>query len=164
MKRFKTDYPGVFYREADRIGGKGTERVFYIVFKKAGKVYEEKAGRQYADDMTPAKANNIRADRIEGRRKSRQEIRAESKAKKEAWTLSLLWDEYESHKPDSNAIKTDKGRFKMHLEPSLGKKEPHAIIRLDVDRLRITLLKKLKPQTVRHIMGCLLYTSPSPRD
>ncbi len=34
MKRFKTDYPGIFYREADRIGGKGKEKVFYLVFKK----------------------------------------------------------------------------------------------------------------------------------
>lgn len=155
MKRFKTDYPGVFYREADRIGGKGKEKVFYVVFKKDGKVYEEKVGRQYADDMTPAKANGIRADRIEGRRKSRQEIREESKVIEEAWTLSRLWNEYETHKPDSKAIKTDKSRFKRHLEPTLGKKEPHEIIRLDVDRLRMKLFKILKPQTVKHVLGLL---------
>ena len=62
MQRFKTDYPGIFYREADRIGGKGKEKVYYVVFKKDGKVYEEKVGRQYADDMTPAKAAMIRAE------------------------------------------------------------------------------------------------------
>jgi len=155
MKRIKTEYPGVFYREAVRIGGKGTERIFYIVFKKNGKVCEEKVGRQYADDMTPAKAARVRADRIEGRRKSRKEIREESKAVAEAWTLSRLWDEYEKQKPDSKAIKTDKGRFKMHLDPTLGEKQPQEIIKLDVDRLRVTLSKKLKPQTVRHIMGLL---------
>ncbi|MFH2075336.1 MAG: site-specific integrase, partial [Pseudomonadota bacterium] len=105
MKRIKTEYPGVFYRDAIRIGGKGTERVFYIVFKKAGKVCEEKAGRQYADDMTPAKAARVRSDRIEGRRESRKEKREAEKAARieEAgkWTLSRLWDEYESHKSDS---------------------------------------------------------------
>ena len=42
MKRHKTTYPGVFYREAERIGGKGLEQVYYIVFKKGGKIYEEK--------------------------------------------------------------------------------------------------------------------------
>jgi len=155
MKRIKTEYPGIFYREAKRIGGRGKERVYYILFKKDGKVYEEKVGRQYADDMTPPKAARIRADRIEGRRKSRQEIREASKAKEEAWTLSLLWDEYESHKPDSKAIRTDKSRFKLHLEPTLGKKQPHEIIRLDVDRLRINLSKNLKPQTVKHVLGLL---------
>ena len=40
-KRIKTNYPGVFYREATRLGGKGLEKVFYIVFKKDGKVIEE---------------------------------------------------------------------------------------------------------------------------
>lgn len=80
MKRIKTEYPGLFYREAVRIGGKGMERVYYIVFKKAGKVFEEKVGRQYADDMTPAKAARVRSDRIEGRRESRKEKREAEKA------------------------------------------------------------------------------------
>jgi hypothetical protein len=52
-KRIKTNYPGVYYREAARTGRKGLERVYYIVFKKDGKTIEKKAGRQYADDMTP---------------------------------------------------------------------------------------------------------------
>jgi len=159
MKRIKTEYPGVFYREAVRIGGKGTERVFYIVFKKAGKLYEEKAGRQYADDMTPAKAARVRADRIEGRRESRKGIREAAKAAELAeagkWTLSNLWDEYEKNKPESKTLKVDKGRFEKHVKPSLGDKEPHEIIRLDVDRLRVGLSKKLKPQTVRHVLGLL---------
>lgn len=159
MKRIKTEYRGVFFREAVRIGGKGTERVFYIVFKKAGKVCEEKVGRQYADDMTPAKAARVRADRIENRRESRKEKReAERTAKLEEtgkWTLSRLWDEYETHKADSKAIQTDKGRFEKHIKPSLGDKEPHEIIRLDVDRLRVNLSKKLKPQTVKHVLGLL---------
>jgi integrase len=159
MKRVKTEYPGVFYREAIRIGGKGTERVFYIVFKKAGKVCEEKVGRQYADDMTPAKAARVRADRIEGRRESRKEKReAEKAAKLEKagkWTLSSLWEEYQTHKTDSKAIKTDCGRFEKHIKPSLGDKEPHEIIRLDIDRMRVNLSKKLKPQTVKHVLGLL---------
>ena len=59
MKRKKTNYPGVFYREADRLGGSGKERVYYIVFKKNGKTHEEKVGRQFVDDMTPARAARI---------------------------------------------------------------------------------------------------------
>lgn len=43
--RIKTDYPGVYYYEQPRLGGPGTERVYYVVFKLAGKVHEEKAGR-----------------------------------------------------------------------------------------------------------------------
>jgi len=79
MKRHKTDYPGVFYREAERIGGKGLERVYYIVFKQDGKVFEEKARRQFKEYMTPARAARIRGELIEGRRQSRKEIREEAK-------------------------------------------------------------------------------------
>ena len=38
-KRIKTKYPGVFYREVARIGTSGIERVYYILFKKEGKLY-----------------------------------------------------------------------------------------------------------------------------
>jgi len=78
-KRFKTTYPGVFYRETERIGGPGIERVYYIVFTKEGKVIEEKVGRQYADDMTSAKANRMRGERIEGKRLSRKEYNVPQK-------------------------------------------------------------------------------------
>src|SRR4030067_977106 len=108
MKRHKTTYPGVFYREAERIGGKGLERVYYIVFKQGGKVFEEKVGRQYADDMTPARAARIRAERIEGRRQSRKEIREAAKVVK--WTVDRLWQEYNA------GWRTDGGRYENHLK------------------------------------------------
>lgn len=153
MKRNKTTYPGVFYREAERIGGKGLERVFYIVFKKGGKVCEEKVGRQYADDMTPARAARIRAERIEGRRQSRKEIREAAAETK--WTVDRLWQEYGAHRPTSKAWLTDQGRYKNFLLSGLGAKEPKDIVQLDLDRLRITLSKTKKPQTVKHVLVLL---------
>ncbi|MGQ9689571.1 MAG: hypothetical protein ACUVXF_12430 [Desulfobaccales bacterium] len=59
MKRHKTNYPGVVYREADRLGGPGKERVYFIAYKKNGKVPVEKVGRYFVDDMTPARAARI---------------------------------------------------------------------------------------------------------
>jgi integrase len=159
MKRHKTEYKGVYFREAERIGGKGTEKVFYIVFKKNGKVFEEKVGRQYADNVTAAKAGRVRAERIEGRCKSRKEVREQIKAAKLAeagkMTLFRLWDEYKESKGNTKSINTDKGRFQKYLMPDFGNKEPHTIIRLDVDRLRVRLLKEKKPQTVKHVLGLL---------
>ena len=70
-------------------------------------------------------------------------------------TLSRLWDEYEGNKADSKAINTDRGRFQKYLMPDFGNKEPHTLIRLDVDRLRVRLLKTLKSQTVKHVLGLL---------
>ena len=144
MKRHKTDYPGVFYREAERIGGKGLERVYYIVFKQDGKVFEEKAGRQFKDNMTPARAARIRGERIEGRRQSRKEIREAAAETK--WTVDRLWNKYNA------GWRTDGGRYANHLKASFGGKEPHNISQLDIHRLRITLTKTLKPQTVKHVL------------
>jgi integrase len=159
-KRIKTVYPGVFFREAERIGGRGTERVFYIVFKKDGKVSEEKVGRQFADDMTPAKAARIRAERIENKRKSRKQVREEEKARKEAdtgkWTLGRIFDEYLKTRPDNKGKSTDQNRFDLYLS-ELGKKEPHEILPLDIDRIRLKLLKKKSPQTVAHVLNLLTW-------
>lgn len=84
IKRNKTNYPGVFFREGQRLGGRGIEKIYYIVFKdKNGKVIEEKAGRQYSDDMTPARASAIRSERIDGKRLSRKEIRDQQKTTQE---------------------------------------------------------------------------------
>jgi integrase len=158
-KRIKTSYPGIFYREAKRLGSPGKERVYYIVFKKDAKVYEEKVGRQYVDAMTPARAARIRAERIEGRRKSRKELREEEEAKRRGevhrWTIDKLWQEYMAQKPISNSLRTDENRYEKHLKPVFGKKEPTELLRFDIDRVRIRLLKKRSPQTVKHILALL---------
>ncbi|MDP8207440.1 MAG: hypothetical protein P9L92_12305 [Candidatus Electryonea clarkiae] len=41
-KRTKIKYPGVYYRDVTRIGSSGIERVYFIRFKREGKVIEEK--------------------------------------------------------------------------------------------------------------------------
>jgi integrase len=159
MKRHKTNYPGVFYREAERIGGKGPERVYYIVFKKDGKVIEEKVGRQFADDMTPIRANSIRAERIEGKRPSRKEERAAMEAKKQAaanrWTFNRLWEEYQARKPGLKGIVTDENRYMNHIKPVFGDKEPQELAPFDVDRLRLKLSKTRQAGTVKNVLELL---------
>jgi integrase len=158
MKRHNTSYPGVFYREAERIGGKGKERVYYIVFKKDGKVHEEKVGRQFVDDMTPAKAARIRADRIEGKRLSRKEIKAQKEALKQAdaarWTIERLWSEYISQKV-IKGLAQDLSRFEKYIKAIWGDKEPHEIMPLEVDRLRLRILKDKSPQTCKNTLALL---------
>ena len=157
--RIKTEYPGVYYRIAKRLGGKGTERVYYYKFKKNGKNIEEKAGREFADNMTPAKTATKRGLRIEGKipspKEKREAIKAERQATANKWTIQKLWDEYEKHKEDNKPFRTDKGRYKNYLKEPFGNKEPLKILQLDVDRLRIKLLKKKSPQTVKHILAQL---------
>lgn len=157
-KRFKTAYPGVFYRKAERIGANGIEKIYYVLYKKNGKLNEEKAGRQYADDMTPSRAAHIRSELIEGKRLSRKEEREHERDRKEAeagkWTVDRLWKEYKKNRP-LKGIATYKSQYNLYIKPSFGNKEPKNIIQLDVDRLRIKILKKRKPQTVKHVLSLL---------
>jgi integrase len=157
QERIKTKYPGVYYIESD--GSRGKERIYYVFYRRNGKQIEEKAGCQYADDMTEAKAAGVRADRMRNKAPSNIEKRASEKAAKLAaagkWTLSLLWEEYEKQRPDSYSIKAEGYRFNKYLKPKYGNKEPLELHQLDVDRLRINLLKTKKPQTVKHVLGLL---------
>ena len=159
MKRQKTNYPGVFYRDARRISGKGAEKVYYIIFKKNGKLYEEKAGRQYLDDMTPARAAGIRAERIEGKRLSRKENRkaaeAEKKAQESKRTIQRLRELYKTTLMNDKSRSIDEGRYKKYLKDKFGNKEPGELILLDIDRLRLKTSKELSPQSVKHILTLL---------
>lgn len=158
-KRHKTDYPGVFYREAKRIGGKGIEKVYYIVFKKDGKLFEEKAGRQYQNDMTPARAATIRGERIEGKRLSKKEIKAKETALKaseaDKWNIDRLWIAYIKNKSNLKGLASDVTRYMNYIKPSFGDKEPKDILPLDVDRIRIKLLKTKSPGTVKNVLELL---------
>jgi len=82
-ERFKTKYPGVYWIEGTDTRGH-LEKIYYIAYRKDGKLIEEKAGRQHRDAMTPAKAANKRARRIEGKELSNKERREAEKAAKAA--------------------------------------------------------------------------------
>jgi integrase len=153
-KRVKTDYPGVFYREARRIGQKGLERVYYVIFKRHGEAYEEKVGRQYQDAMTPAKAARIRGELIEGKRPLRKEIKEAEKNEERSWTFDLLWDEYRKRNP-IKSIKSDKSRYDKYLKPKFGNKEPRFLVQSEVDVLRLEMLKDKSPQTVKLTLALL---------
>jgi integrase len=153
-------YTGVYYQIAKRKGRTGTEKVYYYTFKnEQGKFVWEKAGRQFADDMTPARTSAKRALRLDGKIDSPQEKRkrkAEKKqAKAEKWTIDRLWDEYASHHTNNKSFSTDKSRYELYLKDKFGSLEPSEIIQLEVDRIRVKLLKKKSPQTVKHILALL---------
>lgn len=153
MKRVKTDYPGVFFREADRIGGKGKEKVYYAVYKKHGKVCEEKCGRQYSDDMTPSKANVIRCELIEGKRIPKAVKRKEIVAKK--WTIAKLWEEYEKNHEGGKSLVQDECRYNLYLKPDVGAKEPSQLVPLDVKRIELKLLKTKSAGSVKNVLELL---------
>ena len=159
LKRKKTNYPGVFYIEGTSPATGKPEKIFYIRYRKAGKMIEEKAGRQFQDDMTPARAAIIRGERSAGKRLSRQEAREQQEAAKKAeaqrWTFNRLWQEYKDRTPGLKGLVTDENRYQNHIKLLLGDREPKTITPFDVDRLRLTLLKTRKPGTVKNVLELL---------
>ncbi len=158
-ERFKTTYPGVYYVMGTAIGNGKPERIYRIRYRRDEQLIEENAGRQFQNDMTPAKAARLRARRIDGDQLSNTEKRKELAAQKEAeenlWTFDRLWKAYKGANPGLKGIVTDENRFEKHILPTFGEKEPKEVIPLDVDRLRVRLLKTKKPGTVKNVLELL---------
>lgn len=148
-KRFSTKYPGVYYRIRNRIDQSGEEKVYYAVYKKDGKAVETKLGRQYQDDMTPARANSKRVLLMTGKEKTLKEKREQSKEKK--WTLNNLWQEYRSTKPDNKSMIVDGNRYEKHVKKYVGKKTPSELVPGDIENIK-KRLKNKSPQTQKHVV------------
>jgi len=158
MKRQATKYPGVFYRSKIESATGRQERSYYIRYRlRSGdgwKQHEEIVGGQYRDNMTAAKASHIRAKRMNGEQLPNQERRAEAAMKKNVWTVSRLWQEYQRANPDRRE-KGMESLFNKYIEPHFGNKQPKDILVLDIDRLKRRELKDKSPQTVAHVLGLL---------
>jgi len=155
QERFKTNYPGVYYIIGSAVGKTGTEKIYYIRYRKDGKSIEEKAGRQYQNDMTPSRAAGLRARRIEGKQQTNEEKRQEQSRIADRWTIEKLWNEYQKQLPGGEATKPDASRWNLYLQKTFGAKEPKELVKLDIDRLRVNLLKKKSPQTAKHAIALL---------
>lgn len=159
QKRTATSYPGVYFVEGVAIGSNKIEKIYYIRYRREGNVIEEKAGRQYQDNMTPARASAIRSSKIEGKQESNTKKRQAEEAFKQAeqnkWTISRLWAEYKKSKANLKGIVTDENRFQLYLQPLFGDKKPSELISLDIHRLRVSLLKKKSPGTVKNVLELL---------
>ena len=159
MKRVKTDYVGVYYVRGHAVGTGKPEKIFYIAYRRNGKLIEEKAGRQFQDDMTPARAGRVRAERIEGKSLPNKERREKKKrdleTENQRWTISKIWNAYEEANPSLRGMRTDRNRFEKHLKPIFGEKELKDLSPLDLDRLRVSLSKIKALQTVKHVLALL---------
>ena len=75
-----------------------------------------------------------------------QREKAKKKAESEAWIIDRLWENYKKGRKPGKSLVTDVSRYKKYLKPAFGSKEPKEIVALEVDRMRISLLKKKSPQ------------------
>lgn len=150
-------YAGVYFVEVPRPAGYGAEKVYYIRYRKQGKLIEEKVGGQYRDNMTAAKAASIRGSRMEGKEATNEEkretVRAAKAAEEARYTFNRLWSLFEEVKSANRTVKDDRIRYNLHIAPSLGTKTIPDLTVHDIDKLRAKMEKDGKsPQTVKHIL------------
>jgi len=148
-REIKTRYPGVTYILGTHPSTGKPDRIFYISYYRGGKRVHEKAGRASIDGMTASKANGIRTLRMEGKDPSNTERRkaeeAARKAQEGRWTIDRLWTEWKKANVNKPSRVNDDNRYKNHLKVPFGDKEPRELVPLDVDRLRVRLLKAAAP-------------------
>lgn len=150
-KRTKTKYPGVYYIEGQAASGKGTEKIYYIVYRLNGKQIEEKAGRQYVDDMTPAKAAGIRANRIVGKELSNTDKRIKA-AQEQSSRLNHVFTLYCAANSNKKSLKDEQGYFKNWIAPAIGNKPLDEVVLLDLERIRKKMVAKEKaPRSIQYI-------------
>jgi integrase len=158
QERHKTKYAGVYFIWGTHRVSRKPEKIFYITYRKDGKLIDEKIGRA-SEDMTPARASQGRALRMAGKEPTNAERRAAEKAAREAkegkWTISKLWDKYCDTFSTNKALRNEQNKFDRYLRDDLGKKEPKELLPLDVDRLRLRLQKKGKKTTAARVLELL---------
>jgi len=143
-----TRYNGVYFITGTDSQGK-QEKVFYVSYYRNGKRHFEKAGRQRQNGMTAYGASLLRTARIEGRELPNVERREAERAAKDAeagrWTFDRLWREWKAANPHKKGRVNDDNRYRTHLEGPFGDKEPRELVPLDVERIRVRMLKGAAP-------------------
>lgn len=118
--------------------------------------------------MTAAKANRVRAERIEGRQPTNNERRAAEQAAKDAaagrWTVERIFAAYKDAHSAQASLKAWISIFNTHiLSSSISGKIPEELVTLDIERLRRDVSKAknrstgkpLSDQTVKHVLSLL---------
>lgn len=162
IKRHKTSYAGVYYILGTNPTSGKQEKVYHIRYRTrrpdgSWAEHSESAGRQYRDNMTPAKASHIRAERIRGHQLPNKERRAKAKEarQKRSWTISALWEAYKDANPGLKGMQVYEAIYNAHVHPIFGDKQPKQITPMDIDRLRHRQMKGKSPKSVSNALELL---------
>lgn len=163
-KRHKTRYPGVYFRWVEKRPGPGQEKSFSVTYWKDGRLVEARVGKQsqgMSDKQAQLERNKLMTGealtRTQAKAKAEEEAAAARLAQEQEQnrpTLAYLWERYQEQKSEIKSNAQDRSRWTKYLAPAFGAKEPHEIVTLDVDRLRLKLKKDgASPQSVKHVLA-----------
>lgn len=151
-------YPGVYWRQVKRHDGLGTERMYYIIYRRGGrgsKKIEEPIGRA-SQGITEAIANKERAARIGGKLSNAEKREEEAKlaaGTPENPTFHQLWDIYRTEHGNAASLRTQDYRYEKHIQPYIGNKSGYSIETSDINDIKNRMEKQnLAPQTIKHCL------------
>jgi len=154
--RFNTQYPGVYYIMSYSSSINKLERVYYIRYRQNDKLIEEKAGRQFVDNITAATANQIRIMRITGRESSNQQRRIDfEELQKGGMTIEKIWRQYKLSTTSSDGHQRAGSTFEKHLKDIFGNKYPQDLSKDMIDKFRMEKLKTYAPASVYSMLARL---------
>ena len=158
QKRIKTKYPGVYTLLPNAQLSNKQEHTFYIRYRIGNKQIEEKIGRKILDNMSAAKASQIRLQRMNGQSLPNSEQRKKEQTREIRWTVEALWEEYKSRRSSSDNFRRDDVRMSKHVIPIFGNYLPSEIPPEEIDSFRTEKLKTYAPATVRNMLALLRIT------
>lgn len=156
-QRVKTKYPGVYYVYSTGEGFDRPDRIYYILYRKSGRLVEEKAGRK-SEGMTPGRASSMRREKIAGTKPltlQGPEAKGKINTTEGRWTIDRLWHLYEEQRQKTPSLASDISRYRTYIQEPLGDKELSELTPSDINRLRARLHETKSPQTVKHILGLI---------
>jgi len=158
QKRIKTKYPGVYILFTNSSQSNNQEQTFYIRFRKGKKQIEEKVGKKIQNNMSAAKASQIRLQKVNGQILSNAELRTQNQTPKIRWTIKALWEEYKSRRTSADDFRRDDVRMQKHIIPVFGDFLPSELPIEIIDSFRIEKLNEYAPATVRNMLALLRIT------
>lgn len=89
----------------------------------------------------PTRREQERRQALAERRETEERAAALAEAERNRPTINRLWELYTEARPDIKGLAQDRNRFDNYLRPTLGDKLPAEITPIDLDRLRLGLLR-----------------------
>jgi integrase len=159
-KLYTTGYKGVSFAWVQRKGSSQLQKSFVIRWMRVGKPHTEWVGNQYEDDMTAARANNLRSSYIEGTKICKAEMKKldlQTKAKGEHGTFDYIYRHYvenyeriKEKKRKGKNSKNDDLRYKIYIAPKFGNRRPSSLSREELDDFKADLKETKKRRGKMH--------------
>ena len=162
-EEIKGKYPGVYYSIVPGPGGRGSEKKFYIKYRRGGrgsKEIHELLGSE-SQGWTEKRASDERLRRKAGDAQSNAEKREalleDEQSRKRLSAFNDIWEKYYEYgkgKRSEHSLRNDLNLYRRELAKDLGAKSTESIQTRDISTLRKNAEKRrLSPQMVKHVLG-----------